>query len=153
MWLEWPRGSSLGPRPGGALRTDCKQGQDVNTAKFQKVFSRAPVCTTPGLRPHPKAAASREAWSNVIPQPHFVLCCDWRQMSPCSGSPPSPHLSPLIWRLCPSPPGTTGLATRKTQNHRRRTAPFPWHLAERRTFKFLVCFCSAIVPLGTPADR
>lgn len=64
------------PEAGGALRTDCKQGQDVNTAKFQKVFSRAPVCTTPGLRPHPKAAASREAWSNVIPQPHFVLRCD-----------------------------------------------------------------------------
>ena len=66
-------------------------------------------------------------------------------MSPWSGSPPSPHLSPLIWRLCPSPPGTTGPATRKTQNHRRRIAPLPWHPAERRTFKFLVCFCSAIV--------
>lgn len=63
-----PMGFEPWPDAWGAIRAVFKQRQDVNRAKFQKVFSSSPYM----LRPHRKAIASRECWlpkSNAISWP------------------------------------------------------------------------------------
>lgn len=80
--LEWPWGGrggqfSLGLQPGEPSEQFSKQGHDVNTAKFQKVFSSSPDVHGP------KIAAAREAraapggrWVECNSSSGFVLNCD-----------------------------------------------------------------------------
>ena len=71
----WGRGQfSLGLQPGAPSEQFLKQGHDVNTAKFQKVFSSSPDVHGP------KTAAAREAraapggrWVEGNSSPGFVL--------------------------------------------------------------------------------
>lgn len=66
MWSQpWPEDR-------GALRTVCKPGQDVNTAKFQKVFSSSPCVHDPRAETPPQGGSLRR--SRVEGNPLALLC-------------------------------------------------------------------------------
>ena len=83
------------PEDRGALGTVCKPGQDVNTAKFQKVFSSSPCVHDPRAETPPQGGSLRR--SQVEGNPSALLCsllC-LKADVPLIGQPtfPSPFLS------------------------------------------------------------
>lgn len=66
MWFQpWPE-------YGEALETVCKPGQDVNTAKFQKVFSSSPCMRDPRAETPPQDGSLQR--SRVEGNPSAPLC-------------------------------------------------------------------------------